>query len=375
MGNAHMYFLHPQIIIINMSVVSPQSYLFQYIIFYFTVYSLFSFFFFSSSFSSSGEQTPEDIAPHCRRFLQVLDGAKERNQRMTALMLVEAAIATSSTSPSSSSCTGSELETSVYSLWRILMLALLEGVLKEDFHFTPYSTISYIVPGRKAGVVRSGSLKLLLPTRNVRGSCKSSVMRGITISTNVKSAANDIRVKEKTQQSVCDGTGAVEGTSESTTCAGYSSGNLKESSRKKRMCLSGQGQSFKKCDSSTLSMNSAANMEGSEPSPSSSSSSSTKQKKKLVKRTSQASCHHSDDDFSEQISLTKKKKKCRPSSPIREVAGWPAFSATTASGSVTTASNSASRRVRLPLDTAGIPRDNTQAPTEDSTAVEVIELD
>ena len=33
---------------------------------------------------------------------------------------------------------------------------LLEGVLREDFHFTPYSTISYLLPGPKAGLIRSG---------------------------------------------------------------------------------------------------------------------------------------------------------------------------------------------------------------------------
>ena len=32
----------------------------------------------------------------------------------------------------------------------------LEGVLQEDFHFTPYSTISCLLPGPKAGLMHSG---------------------------------------------------------------------------------------------------------------------------------------------------------------------------------------------------------------------------
>ena len=30
---------------------------------------------------------------------------------------------------------------------RVIVELLLRGCLKEDFHFTPYSTISYLVPG------------------------------------------------------------------------------------------------------------------------------------------------------------------------------------------------------------------------------------
>ena len=39
---------------------------------------------------------------------------------------------------------------------RVIVDMLLEGVLREDFHFTPYSTISYLLPGPKAGLMHSG---------------------------------------------------------------------------------------------------------------------------------------------------------------------------------------------------------------------------
>ena len=38
----------------------------------------------------------------------------------------------------------------------VIVDMLLEGVLREDFHFTPYSTISYLLPGPKAGLMHSG---------------------------------------------------------------------------------------------------------------------------------------------------------------------------------------------------------------------------
>ena len=36
---------------------------------------------------------------------------------------------------------------------RVIVDMLLEGVLREDFHFTPYSAISYLLPGPKAGCI------------------------------------------------------------------------------------------------------------------------------------------------------------------------------------------------------------------------------
>jgi len=35
----------------------------------------------------------------------------------------------------------------------VLAHLLLEGYLKEDFHFTPYNTISYLLPGDRSAAV------------------------------------------------------------------------------------------------------------------------------------------------------------------------------------------------------------------------------
>ena len=43
---------------------------------------------------------------------------------------------------------------------RVLVYAIMEEVLKEEFHFMPYSTISYIGPERKAEWVKASTYKL-----------------------------------------------------------------------------------------------------------------------------------------------------------------------------------------------------------------------
>ena len=48
---------------------------------------------------------------------------------------------------------------------RVIIHLLLEGVLREDFHFTPYSTISYVLPGSKARVLQSGTKRIFMNFR------------------------------------------------------------------------------------------------------------------------------------------------------------------------------------------------------------------
>lgn len=41
---------------------------------------------------------------------------------------------------------------------------------REDFHFTPYSTISYLEPGPKADFISSHKLAILIPGNSVKNS-------------------------------------------------------------------------------------------------------------------------------------------------------------------------------------------------------------
>ena len=57
---------------------------------------------------------------------------------------------------------------------RVLVYAIMEEVLKEEFHFTPYSTISYIGPGRKAEWVKAGTYKLKISSSGATSNCSES---------------------------------------------------------------------------------------------------------------------------------------------------------------------------------------------------------
>lgn len=109
--------------------------------------------------SSASEQcvTEEDVSEHCRAMIEILEQAITKEQKLTALKVVEALQKRRGQSRPSHI-----LSLSVEKCERILIHALLEGVLKEDFHFTPYSTISYIGLGTKAIAVQKGLLKITM---------------------------------------------------------------------------------------------------------------------------------------------------------------------------------------------------------------------
>lgn len=45
---------------------------------------------------------------------------------------------------------------------RLILQMIIDQYLKEDFHFTPYSTVCYIVPGAKASLLRNGHCEIML---------------------------------------------------------------------------------------------------------------------------------------------------------------------------------------------------------------------
>ena len=109
--------------------------------------------------SSASEQcvTEEDVSENCRAIIEILEQANTKEQKLTALKVVEALQRRKGQGRPSHIPS-----LSVEKCERILIHALLEGVLKEDFHFTPYSTISYIGLGRKAIAVQKGLLKIAM---------------------------------------------------------------------------------------------------------------------------------------------------------------------------------------------------------------------
>lgn len=88
-----------------------------------------------------------DVTSHATTVLKLVEKATSAKERLTFLKLLELWRSQGNT-------------LSVDSCEHVIMNMLLEGVLKEDFHFTPYSTISYLVAGPRANALKSGRLLL-----------------------------------------------------------------------------------------------------------------------------------------------------------------------------------------------------------------------
>lgn len=107
--------------------------------------------------SASPVRYHEDVTGHCRALIVLLEQAASKEQRVTPLKLMELWRGKGGG--------GSGATLSHETCERILVHAVLEEVLKEEFHFTPYTTISYIGMGRKAEGVKSGAIKVKIASR------------------------------------------------------------------------------------------------------------------------------------------------------------------------------------------------------------------
>ena len=114
--------------------------------------------------ATSGDPAPsshqEDVTDICQGFLDVLEKNSQKEKRLTALKLVEAWKPPQSMGP---------VKKNAIDLERVLIYCVIEGVLKEEFHFTPYSTISYIAPARKAAIIRAGKMRVVMDKSRLTG--------------------------------------------------------------------------------------------------------------------------------------------------------------------------------------------------------------
>ncbi|XP_033221518.1 ATP-dependent DNA helicase Q1-like [Belonocnema kinseyi] len=105
------------------------------------------------------ERREIDVGPYCRQLYTIMTKAVQSETRLTALKLLDSwfnkgAVALRVTSipiPKFSRETGEA----------IVGHLLVNGYLQEDFHFSAYSTISYIKRGPKAGVALANDHKIL----------------------------------------------------------------------------------------------------------------------------------------------------------------------------------------------------------------------
>ncbi|CAG0908711.1 unnamed protein product, partial [Cyprideis torosa] len=75
-----------------------------------------------------------DVSGHCKAIYDILKNAAQRKERMTAVKVIDAL--QSKGNPKMSR------ELAEFVVGNLI----IKGYLKEDFHFTPYNTISYLLP-------------------------------------------------------------------------------------------------------------------------------------------------------------------------------------------------------------------------------------
>jgi len=94
-----------------------------------------------------------DVTQYARQLLAVLHQASSADQRVTGLKLVEAWLGKGSVALRVPG--GVVPKLSRGDAEQVVINLLLNGYLREDFHFTPYSTISYLLPGSRATQLES----------------------------------------------------------------------------------------------------------------------------------------------------------------------------------------------------------------------------
>ncbi|XP_063841072.1 ATP-dependent DNA helicase Q1-like isoform X1 [Scylla paramamosain] len=89
-----------------------------------------------------------ELGDYGQKLLLILEKSSSMDQRLTGQKLVDLFLGKGSTKQRVQGATAIGLPRETAE--NIVAYLLVDGFLKEDFHFTPYSTLSYIVPGPKA---------------------------------------------------------------------------------------------------------------------------------------------------------------------------------------------------------------------------------
>ena len=97
--------------------------------------------------SREDEAAKGEVGDAARAAVGILEQAARREQRVTGLKLVEAVQGRGANNLKLAGWTGDGL--SKDQVESLVAHLTVEGHLKEDFHFTPYSTISYLVQGHR----------------------------------------------------------------------------------------------------------------------------------------------------------------------------------------------------------------------------------
>jgi len=154
-----------------------------------------------------------EISKYVNQLLSILSNAKSCNQRLTPLKLLEAWSGRGSTALR---VDGADAATSMEKTEaeRIIVELLIRQYLREDFHFTPYSTISYITAGERSDLLRLPEHCVLMNLRDSSasaGSVSNCDTRDpqTTAKTKVKRSRNSVEdehhvKKKKKAMRICD---------------------------------------------------------------------------------------------------------------------------------------------------------------------------
>ncbi|XP_068210020.1 ATP-dependent DNA helicase Q1-like [Palaemon carinicauda] len=104
-----------------------------------------------------------DLKGYSEQLLMILTKALSKDQRLTGQKLVDAWLGKGAKDARVQEAITKDLSRDRAE--NIVAFLILDGFLKEDFHFTPYSTISYIVAGPKAEAGLSPSTMVIGGTR------------------------------------------------------------------------------------------------------------------------------------------------------------------------------------------------------------------
>lgn len=124
-----------------------------------------------------GQQFGElDVTKYCNDLITILKHAENLQERMTPLKLIDAWMGKGNKKLRVDKVIAPN-DLSRVTCEKIICLLIVDQHLKEEFHFTPYSTISYLVPGPRSHSINKTSIVYNLKPLNKRGS-DSSLING-----------------------------------------------------------------------------------------------------------------------------------------------------------------------------------------------------
>ncbi len=121
--------------------------------------------------SFTGKLVVKDISHDAKDLYQILDQAKSREERLTPSKLINAWAGKGRVSSRVSGINSLGLSRGVCE--KIISKLILDGALSEDFHYTPYSTICYLVAGYRRSLILQGrsSIEIVLEEPSTKEGC------------------------------------------------------------------------------------------------------------------------------------------------------------------------------------------------------------